>query len=275
MTPRGQARWTRVAAAAVLTLASLLACSVDDRELQAALSDAAGGVGGAFGAAGTAGSVAAGADAGGADEGGMGGSAGDSEQSDAAPPKRPVCSTPESPANCNQSMVQNATFDSDTKGWVQDPGSTLSWTNHDAAESPTSGSLSVLNAVKDDRDGLVVAGSVQCVPITAGDTYAISADVFISGDQGSTGAGGIYVALFASTDCTESTLPYFGQSTLPSATDVWSSAHMSVDTSGAALTTARSMSVRVVAQKTFRAEPLLVLFDNVLMQQSMTQVTSM
>jgi len=58
-------------------------------------------------------------------------------------------------------------------------------------------------------------------------------------------------------------------------TDVWSSAHMSVDTNGPTLSTARSMSVRVVAQKTFRAEPLLVLFDNVLMQQSMTQVTSM
>ncbi|HEY2405184.1 MAG TPA: hypothetical protein VGI10_04235 [Polyangiaceae bacterium] len=242
---------------AVALLTAVSACAIDDRLLSAAA---------VSGELGGSGSVSSGGSAG---SGGVnGGAAGESPTdggggSDAA---TMVCGDVDPVANCVASLAVNPTFDVGDTNWQQDPGSTQAWQNQDADGRADSGSLSVQNSANENKIGTVIAGSGQCLQIVAGQSYAISAQVFIAGNQGSTGAGGINVSLFSSSNCSDSMLAYHNQSTLPTQTDVWSSAHMVVDTSGAELATARSMSVRVIAQKDFSAKPLTVLFDNVLIE---------
>jgi hypothetical protein len=259
-----------------------LGCSVDDRVLSEALAGAGanGGIdadadqGGAGGGVTQAGSGAGGARAGGgagagagaADEAGAAGEAG--AKTTAAPV---VCSDTQPIPGCLKSLVVNPTFDTDTAHWTADPGDTESWSPQDAAAQSASGSLAVLNATVTSDTGSVVAGAGQCVPVVAGSIYDISTNVFISSAQGSSGVGGFYASLYPTDDCSGAALSYFGQSTLSDATDVWSSANMVVDTTPQNLSTAQTMSLRLIAQKTFSAAPLTVLFDNVLVQKAAAQ----
>lgn len=273
-----------VATQVVQCFALTLGCSVDDRVLSEALAgaganggmdadaDAAGAAGrvtqggsGSGGASARAG-AGTGADAGATDEAGAGGEAG--AKTTAAPV---VCSDTQPTAGCLKSLVVNATFDTDTAHWTADPGDTESWSQQDADGQPASGSLAVLNATVTSDTGSVVAGAGQCVPVVAGSIYDISTNVFISSAQGSSGVAGFYASLYPTSDCSGAALSYFGQSTLSDATDVWSSANMVVDTTPQNLSTAQTMSLRLIAQKMFSAAPLTVLFDNVLVQKAASQ----
>ncbi len=258
-------------------------CSVDDRVLSEALASAgaSGGVDADTDAGGAAGPLTQGGSGSGGTHAGAGASAGagaavaTSAEAGAAgeagaPTTTPpvICSDTQPTPGCLKSLVVNATFDTDTAHWTADPGDTESWSQQDAAGQPSSGSLAVLNATVTSDPGSVVAGAGQCVPVVAGSTYDISASVFISGAQGSSGVGGFYASLYPTTDCSGAALSYFGQSTLSDATDVWSSANMVVDTTPQNLSTAQTMSLRLIAQKTFSAAPLTILFDNVLVQKA-------
>ena len=265
-----------VATQIVQCFALTFGCSVDDRALSEALAgagtnggiDADAEVGGAGGRAIQGGSGSGGASAGASatDEAGAAGEAGATMI--AAPV---ICSDAQPTPGCLKSLAVNATFDTDTAHWTADPGNTESWSQQDADQQPASGSLAVLNATVTTDNGSVVAGAGQCVPVVAGSIYDISANVFISSAQGSSGVGGFYASLYPTTDCSGPALSYFGQSTLSDATDVWSSANMVVDTTPQNLSTAQTMSLRLIAQKMFSVAPLTVLFDNVLVQKAASQ----
>ncbi|HEX3850311.1 MAG TPA: hypothetical protein VHW01_05055 [Polyangiaceae bacterium] len=267
---------SRLAPCFALSLSLSLGCAVDDRVLTAALGGGGANAGsGSDTNAGTAGDAPSNGGAGSSDGGAVAGApneAGAAGEAGAATVATvPICSDTAPAPNCKQSLVLNATFDTDTAHWTPDPGSTQDWLQQDADQRASSGSLAVHNTMVTSDDGSVIAGSGQCVSIAAGDVYDVSASVFIAGNQGSSGVGGFYASLYPTTDCSGAALSYFGQSTLPDATDVWSNAHMVVDTTPQNLNTAQTMSLRMVAQKAFSAAPLTVIFDNVLVQKAASQ----
>jgi len=166
-----------------------------------------------------------------------------------------------------QSLVQNPGFAVDTAGWDADLGPlTLSWKKNDATGDLASGSLSILNAFFGEADGPIALGAFQCLPASAGRTYAVAGDVFVPKGQGEGPDGGSYTAgagfsvIFKDdTACEGHTLSSFS-SDLVTEPEVWT--HR--EASGVAPHGAASMNVSVITLKNFREYMFEAWFDNVL-----------
>ena len=169
-----------------------------------------------------------------------------------------------------QSLVQNPGFAVDTAGWDADMGPlTLRWKKNDATNDATSGSLSVLNAFFGEADGPIALGAFQCLPATAGRTYAIAGDVFVPNGQGEGPDGGSYTAgagfsvIFKDdTECEGHTLSSFS-SDVVTEPDAWT--HR--EATGVAPHGAGSMNVGPMTLKNFREYMFEAWFDNVLVRR--------
>ena len=170
--------------------------------------------------------------------------------------------------DCQESLVQDPSFDSDggdgsmaIAAWANEANATKAWQDTDADARTKSGSLAVKNINVVSIDGLTMAGAKQCVKVTGGTTYELYAKTFVSSGQAGAPAGGFNINFFAAADCSGDVLT--GKtSNLPDATDSWSVLHAEAQ----AFSNARSMLVRLVAVKEFKVDPVTVLFDDVLVK---------
>ncbi|HVU01054.1 MAG TPA: hypothetical protein VHE30_04850 [Polyangiaceae bacterium] len=201
-----------------------------------------GGSGGAFGGGGTS-------------SGGAGdGSGGDQNGSGGAFVQGCLDSNP--PEGCQGTLVQNSTF-ADESNWTAEPDVTQTWSTKDSTNTSGSGSLSVKNTVYIDVSGTGLAGSTQCIDVSADTTYLVGANVYIAPGQGA-GSAAISTWVYDVPGCTgRSSLT--GLSVLAGAVDAWT------PTLGAIHTTfdAKSMLVRLVAVKPYKLNAFEVLFDDV------------
>jgi hypothetical protein len=287
-----RARYLAGLVACLLTLAAS-ACSVDDRALSPALTDAgssnanSGGAGSSNGGLGGDSSFAgARSDAGSAGEGetakggagnseagassGNGGSAGThatigggGSGGGGGAVSGNVCPDldNDSVPDCQESLVQNPSFDADVAGWIKEPSANESWQDQDAEKRKASGSLGVQNINVVDIDGSFMTGAKQCLAVTGGKNYLFYAKAFVASGQAGTPQGGLNVQFYNSNDCAGD--PLTGRtSNLPDTVDTWSVIQMSSQ----AFSNANSMSVRLVVLKPFNAQPANVLFDDVLVR---------
>jgi hypothetical protein len=250
---RGQSD-VRVAYAG-LCLALLLqsGCGVDDRTLTGDAGAGAANVSGSGGAAGNFHSGAAGGD------------------TQALPRCFYLGSSVET--GC-ETLVKNAGFGSNVASWSAEPlGISEGWLNADAKDDPDSGSLVVMNLnYKEDPEaatGTNGGGARQCVPVTAGQTYDLAADVFIPSGQGAGFQGMQYTAAatlsafyYEEGACAGRSTSNF-TSTPVDKTDEW----VHVEGSSTAPKESQSMAVRLATLKAFRQVMFEAHFDNVLVRE--------
>ena len=234
---RGAAR--RVAHALVFVA---LGCSVDERTLLTRAGiDGAGGSGSAAGATGN-------------------------------PSLLPQAGVEDPPAPLPRCIYSSTTAEPGCETLVKNPGFTKGWLNVDASDDPHSGSLEVMNLnYKEDVEaigGTNGGGARQCVPVTAGTAYDLTADVFIPKGQGA-GFEGDYVSVatlsvfyYEGADCGGRTLSNF-TSTPVDQTDEW----VHVEGSTTAPKESASMAVRLATLKPFRQLMFKAHFDNVLVRE--------
>jgi hypothetical protein len=226
--------------------------------------------GGTGGTSGTGGTTGGGGGTtggtGGATGGTGGGTGGTGGTSVDASVDAPAASCPDLDHNqtpdCQESLVMNPDLDSGLTGWVNDTLSSQRWvSDRDAQNNAASGALAVTNTTVVDANGSTMSGAQQCVAVTAGG-YRLIAEAFIAVGQGAGGAS-INVQFFDSADCTGGIRAPI---TTPEITETggWRRIDGIVTAPGGA----HSARIKLAVVKGFRAQPLEVLFDNVLLRRS-------
>ncbi len=234
-------------AVALVAIAWLLGCSVDDRTLSVGHTSDVSASGG------SGGSPASGLPTGG--------------QGDVTPEpvELPICVYDGSVEPECDTLVANAGFVSDTTAWSAEDGSYGNWDKANASGAPTTGSITVLNMLHGKADGVAPGAARQCLPAVANAFYDFAADVLIPADQGEGIHGEMYVgearlsAFFsAETDCSGPTISNF-DSVGTAEVGTW----MHVAGSGRAPKAARSVIVRLNTLKAMRQFAFQAHFDNV------------
>ncbi len=147
------------------------------------------------------------------------------------------------------------TFDHDIVGWQAEPDSTQKWSSTDFAGDPNSGSLMVTNKSKGNSGSYSTAGSSQCVLVTTGSGYDVSAEVFIARGQ-SNGSGGFSIEFYDDTACQGALVQL--ENYLTATTNAWQRGERTATPAGA-----HSALIRLVVSKLESDPPFSVLFDDV------------
>jgi len=240
---------------AIALVAALSGCAVDARELEKEGIPQAG--------------SDSGPSAGAAGESSTGGSVGEPPP----PEDIPVCSfAGRTVMGGCETLAANPGFDSSTNGWQEEPiAMQVSWSQDDAEQNSSSGSIVVTNALNGATEGVALGAGMQCLPAKAGTTYVMAGDVFIPEHQDEglmdggpyVGRAGIGLLFWRGKGCSD-TMPTLGgaQTELIDTTGKW----VHVDGSAVAPDGIESMSVRVLTAKDFREFRFKAMFDNVLVQ---------
>jgi len=164
-------------------------------------------------------------------------------------------------ADCEETLLENARFDANLNDWHEEVNALANWEDEDALGFDASGSVSITNrTVDDERDGLIMRGVWQCVPAQGAKKYQLLTQIRVSTDNESLGWGGINVWFSEQPDCT-GTLVTVSTPLLGTTTD-WSQTETIAD----APADAKSMLVRLVVNKHYKAAPVTIDFDNVLIR---------
>ena len=163
--------------------------------------------------------------------------------------------------DCVETKVRNASFGEDTSEWSEENGMSLSWSESDARKVSESGSLVVENRQETDRDGQFMTGARQCLDIPEPAVYRAAADILVPAGQGE-GSGGIQMLFYDDVGCSGRVVTNGMSSAVP-AGDNWKV----VSVSRTVLPGIKSVALRLVAVKPFRAKSFKVSFDNVLVRR--------
>lgn len=182
-------------------------------------------------------------------------------------------------ADCT-TLVSNAGFAADISGWVAEDGISTTWDAMNASTAGGSGSLTVLNLRHGRSMGVASGASVQCVRVSAGKYYDLTADVFIAEGQGEgldedgacptppcskggyEGQAHLSVYFSDSTDCSPPTTGNIFSNKVAE-TGKW----LHLEAMGRAPERAKSMEVRLDTQKPFREYFFSARYDNVFVRE--------
>lgn len=162
-------------------------------------------------------------------------------------------------ADCDETLVTNAAFDSNLNDWHEEPNALGHWSDDDALEHAASGSANITNrGYLEHSEGRITRGLWQCIPASGGAKYRLLAQVRILGEGRQ---GGINVAFYDGPQCTgnvaNAATPLLGTTTDWELTEAQAEAP----------TNARTMLVRLVVSKPFSSPATTVDFDNVLIRE--------
>jgi hypothetical protein len=160
--------------------------------------------------------------------------------------------------DCEETLVEDPTFDDAEMAWSAEPTLTQDWTDQDALGRQESGALVLLSTQVNPDPGTSMAGTSQCLVATGAQDYDFAAQVRIDGALGG-GKAGINVWFYGSDGCSDNFLQGTNAS-LKYDLDTWVVARGQLKSPAAT----RSMLVRLVAVKPNAQESFKVLFDNVL-----------
>lgn len=164
-------------------------------------------------------------------------------------------------ADCEETLVQNASFDVNLNGWHEESNALGSWEHEDALDHDASGSATITNRTfYEDREGQVMRGLWQCVPASAATSYRLLTQVRISGEAGQVW-GGLSVSFYDAPDCTGNVVT--ASTPMLGTTTDWSMTEARAE----AATNTQSMLVRLVVNKPYSAPAVTVDFDNVLIRE--------
>lgn len=223
-----------------------------------------------------AGGAGAGGSLGAVGAGGAGGSGGAMAWRDASPPDtmpdspppdmmRIIGECPDLDGNgtldCKESLVMNPDFKSNVQGWTAEVDVTAAFATGDGDGNKQSGSMVVTNSIRSNGEGSSMAGARQCIAAMPGKSYALHGQMFIIGGQGMGAQAGVSLQFFAGAGCTGARTGGY-TSTLVDRPNLW----QVVQGVAAAPAMAGSVEVRLVVVKSFKQDPIRVLFDNILIK---------
>jgi hypothetical protein len=163
--------------------------------------------------------------------------------------------------DCDETALTNSTFDADVRGWSEEIGLTLTWSDVDAHGKETSGSLAVDNRNEGNRDGDTMSGASQCIDATGGALYRLAAELLIS-DAPEEGGGGLQLIFHDDVACAGHVIDNSTASSLAGPWPAWKVLTLTQR----APASAKSATIRLVAMKPFRRPSFRVIFDNVLVR---------
>jgi hypothetical protein len=165
-------------------------------------------------------------------------------------------------ADCQQTLVANATFDSNVASWHADTGASLTWDPRDSLNAGTSGTalLSAASGAFDAGGSSLVTAS-QCITVTGGQIVITYANVFIDKGQDSSGQAAIDVDLFGAPGCAGTATSSFSTPMPENASPgVWLAEQAGLKSPNGT----RSALVRLAIDKPFQADSYHARFDNIL-----------
>jgi hypothetical protein len=162
--------------------------------------------------------------------------------------------------DCDESVIQNATFDLNPDGWVPESNLDLTWSDVDATGQKDSGSLGAANQFEADLEGTLMVGAHQCLANVGGAVYHYYLQASVPSDAGGTQAG-FQVIYYDNVQCTGTMLDVAASNVVDG--PGWELASLTYLTPFGA----KSASVRIVVLKPYRQAPVTTLFDNVLVRQ--------
>jgi hypothetical protein len=221
--------------------------------------------------AGTGGSAATGGNGGTSGTGGAGatggsgavggGGCGDALDGDAGCGGGPPFRCPDVDDNdvpdCDETIADNASFDNDASGWIADVGAKSTWDDTDAHGVAESGALGLSLETVEEQDGTILLGARQCFPVTGATAFYFGVEMSIPDAEL---RAGIQLLVYEDPLCSGDWIDIKTSPFTEGA--AWSVARLTYFTP----TTAKSVAMRLVAQKPFRASPSEVLFDNALVR---------
>jgi hypothetical protein len=263
---------------------ALTACPVDERELEplsigvsGASSQGGSGFGGegeggedgaTGGSSGQGGSSTRGGTGGTAEQGGSGGSSaqgGSSSGGSSAGGGGPRTRCPDLDVNgvldCDETLVENPTFDSDVLPWIGETSIAVDWRDTDAHGVTESGSISVENRTDVDQSGSSLLAARQCVPVLGNTVYNFAVEVSVPADS-MNAQGGMILFFYDGPVCTGDLADTPLVSNFVNSSE-WTVAQKTYLTP----VSAKSVMVRLVSQKMFRDPPTRVFYDNVLVRK--------
>ncbi|HTQ07780.1 MAG TPA: hypothetical protein VMI54_28190 [Polyangiaceae bacterium] len=162
--------------------------------------------------------------------------------------------------DCEQSLADNPSFDTDVSGWLSEPNVLLSWSSDDALGHDFSGSLNLLSSLEVDQDGSVMVGAYQCIAVTSSVEYRFIVQAsIVEADMDSSAA--FQLLPYDGPDCTGNVIETVTAATVQGSD--WNVIDKKYLTPGMT----KSISMRLVSIKPFRKPMLSVRFDNVLVRQ--------
>jgi len=162
-------------------------------------------------------------------------------------------------SDCEETLVENASFNRDTTGWFPDDNLNVGWSTNDTIGHPSSGVLGAENLFTADQEGSLMLGASQCVSIIGGLNYVFLAQVSVPSDAGDTDAG-FQLLFYDTAQCTGERID------VTVSTLVNKSVWQVVSLAYRAPLAAKSVAMRLVVRKPYRQAPAAVLFDNVLVR---------
>ena len=161
--------------------------------------------------------------------------------------------------DCDQTLVSNGSFDADASGWDVQPDVLANWAQNDADNRPSSGSMNVVNEHVFDSDQITMAGAYQCVPLEPG-RYTFVGQVLVGAGQTTDidGGAGVNLLLHGLPGCAGT--PLSNLTRLASPSNQWQVVSLEEDIPFEV----KSVAVRLVVTKPYRAERFEAHFDNVL-----------
>jgi hypothetical protein len=156
--------------------------------------------------------------------------------------------------DCSQTLVQNSRFDTTISNWDAETSLTATWDASNASGKPGSGSISLVH--NGDKGSMI--GAHQCIAVIPDTTYDVAARIMLASGQPG-GTGGVNVYLFDGDACQGNIIT--GKTPIEAGeAGKWLEKLGSLWVPG----NARSMYVRLVANKPLNQQSLTVLIDDVL-----------
>ena len=238
--------------AASLTTAALAGCSLDARQLQYAAD--AGEQGGS--------SSPALPDASG--DPGEGGAAG---QAAFGPPMIDGCLDLDEDgiADCQETLIENATFKTDVDAWHADTDAELAWDERNAGRDLPSGSarLSATGTAAPDAEGLAQRSASQCLEVTGKQLVTVYANSLVDSAQAPSGLAQLDVLIFANAACAGA---YVSSFSTPQPLDAPSGEWLALKAGAVSGPDTKSVLVRLVVSRPLDAASFQASFDNVLLK---------
>jgi len=236
---------------ASLTTAAVSGCSLDTRELH--YNPESGGRAGASAEAPRQPGVDQGGGAGESDAGSPGASDGCTDLDEDGTP------------DCEQTLIENATFASDVAPWTAEADAELSWDEHNAAHDLPSGSalLRVTGSATSEAQGAALQSASQCLSITGKQLVTVYANALVAADQPSHGQARVDVLFFDSRACASA---YVSSFSTPQPLAAVNGEWLALKAGAISGANTKSVLVKLTVSRPFDAASFQAYFDNVLLK---------
>ncbi|HEX2673400.1 MAG TPA: matrixin family metalloprotease, partial [Polyangiaceae bacterium] len=166
-------------------------------------------------------------------------------------------------ADCDETLVQNATFDTDVDAWHADGAAELTWDERNAADDLPSGSalLEATGSAAPGAQGSATQSASQCSKVTGKRLVTVYANAFVDSDRA--GQARVDVQFFDTDSCTGG---YSSNFVTPQPLDAENGQWLALKAGSVSGVNTRSVLVRLVVSRPLDEASVRARFDNVLLK---------